>query len=146
MDHPEAGDQEVDQASRALSPPIGFSREGLRHQVFVHLSILEDFSPNDFHCLDSGHSGTPPEEGEEYPVRVHFYWTTGVPDGEGRQPQRRPGDVHSRLDRRRDDKDDHEEDRDDRAGHAKFHAEMRARELGTSCKPPSHRGWGGSSR
>lgn len=58
MDHPEVGGQEVDQASRALSPPIGFSREGLRHQVLVHLSILEDFSPNDFHYLNSAHGGT----------------------------------------------------------------------------------------
>lgn len=84
MDHPEVGGQEVDQASRALSPPIGFSREGLRHQVLVHLSILEDFSPNDFHYLDSGHGDTPPEEGEEYPAHVHFCWTVRVPDEEGR--------------------------------------------------------------
>lgn len=124
----EAEDHHQDPTHPPPSPMLTCSREGLRYQVLVHLSVLEDFAPKDL-LLGTGLDGPTSDEEDEYPSRVHFFWTAGVPDGSGRQHRRRAGDVLSRLGPRRDDKDD-DEDRDDRADRASFQSESRARALG----------------
>lgn len=81
MDRPKDEAQEHDPAFPLPSPPVDYSREGLRHQVLVHLSILEDFSPHDFRSPDRGHAGSPSDTEDKYPSCVHFFWTAGIPDG-----------------------------------------------------------------
>lgn len=135
----EAEDHHQDPTHPPPSPMLTCSREGLRYQVLVHLSVLEDFAPKDL-LLGTGLDGPASDEEDEYPSRVHFFWTAGVPDGSGRQHRRRAGDVLSRLGPRRDDKDD-DEDRDDRADRASFQSESRARALGRAW-PAASRGAG----
>lgn len=97
------------------SPPMGVSREGRKHQVLIHLSILEDFSTQVIRIPSGGRSKSLGEHEEEYPRQEHFFWMAGAPDGVEWRPRRLPTDAHSWLGPRRDDRDD---DHDDRAGHA----------------------------
>lgn len=114
--------------------PVGAPKEGLRHRVLVHLSILEDYSPLTFHSPSNGHNVNSVGLDEDFPMKEHFSWTTRVPDGVERQPRRVPTDLHSRLGPRRDDRDD---DRDDGVGRAHYREE---RDRALARGPPTARG------